>query len=45
MVTPLMHSITIQDLPYQARSEILFCALRDLPDAIWLDSGKPHSSQ
>ena len=40
-----MHSITIQDLPYQARSEILFCALRDLPDAIWLDSGKPHSSQ
>ena len=40
-----MHSITTQDIPYQARSENLFCALRDLPDAIWLDSGKPQSSQ
>lgn len=45
MVTPHMHSIIAQDIPYQAHSEILFCALRDLPDAIWLDSGKPHSSQ
>ena len=40
-----MHSITIQDLPYRSDSETLFSALRDLPDAIWLDSGKPRSLQ
>ena len=45
MVTPSMHSITIQDIPYRADSENLFAALRDLPDAIWLDSGKPRSLQ
>ena len=45
MVTPSMHSITIQDIPYRADSENLFAAVRDLPDAIWLDSGKPRSLQ
>lgn len=45
MVTPSMHSITIQDIPYRPDSETLFAVLRDLPDAIWLDSGKPRSLQ
>ena len=45
MVTPSMHSITIQDIPYRPDSENLFAVLRDLPDAIWLDSGKPRSLQ
>jgi len=40
-----MHSITIQDIPYRPDSENLFAVLRDLPDAIWLDSGKPRSLQ
>ena len=40
-----MHSITIQEIPYQANSEKLFDAVRDLPDAVWLDSGKPRSTQ
>ena len=40
-----MHSITLQEIPYQANSEILFEAVRDLPDAVWLDSGKPRSTQ
>ena len=40
-----MHSITIQEIPYQANSEKLFEAVRDLPDAVWLDSGKPRSTQ
>ena len=45
MVTPSMHSITLQDIPYRPDSEKLFAVLRDLPDAIWLDSGKPRSLQ
>ena len=45
MVTPSMHSITLQDIPYRPDSETLFAVLRDLPDAIWLDSGKPRSLQ
>ncbi len=40
-----MHSITIQEIPYKANSEKLFDAVRDLPDAVWLDSGKPRSTQ
>ena len=40
-----MHSITLQEIPYQANSEILFEAVRDLPEAVWLDSGKPRSTQ
>ena len=45
MVTPPMHSISVLDLPYQPDSETLFSAIRDMPDAIWLDSGKPRSLQ
>lgn len=40
-----MQSIDIQEIPYQPNSEELFEAVRDLPDAIWLDSGKPGSTQ
>ncbi len=40
-----MQSIGIQEIPYQPNSEQLFEAVRDLPDAIWLDSGKPGSTQ
>ena len=40
-----MQSIEIQEIPYQPDSEQLFEAVRDLPDAIWLDSGKPRSTQ
>lgn len=40
-----MQTIEIKDIPYQADSAMLFAALRDLPEAIWLDSGKPKSLQ
>ena len=40
-----MSNLNIQALPYQASSETLFAALRDLPDAVWLDSGTPYSIQ
>lgn len=40
-----MQTIEIKDIPYQADSATLFAALRDLPEAIWLDSGKPKSLQ
>jgi para-aminobenzoate synthetase component 1 len=40
-----MQSIAIQEIPYQPNSENLFAVVRDLPDAIWLDSGKPRSTQ
>jgi len=40
-----MQTIKSKKIPYQADSAPLFDALRDLPDAIWLDSGKPHSTQ
>ncbi len=40
-----MSNLNIQALPYQASSETLFAALRDLPDAVWLDSGTPYSTQ
>ena len=40
-----MPNLNIQALPYQASSETLFAALRDLPDAVWLDSGTPYSIQ
>jgi para-aminobenzoate synthetase component 1 len=40
-----MQSIAIQEIPYQPDSENLFAVVRDLPDAIWLDSGKPRSTQ
>jgi para-aminobenzoate synthetase component 1 len=40
-----MYTIEVKDIPYQADSAPLFAALRDLPEAIWLDSGKPKSLQ
>ena len=40
-----MFRIHSEEIPYQANSELLFGCLRDLPDAIWLDSGKPRSLQ
>jgi para-aminobenzoate synthetase component 1 len=40
-----MQSFTFQEIPYQANSENLFSLVRDLPDAIWLDSGKSRSTQ
>ena len=40
-----MPSLSFHDIPYQASSETLFAAIRDLPDAVWLDSGTPHSTQ
>jgi len=38
-----MKHVDIVDFPYQSDAEILFSAIRDMPDAIWLDSGKPRS--
>lgn len=40
-----MPILNIQEIPYRSSSEILFAAVRDLPDAVWLDSGTPHSIQ
>ena len=40
-----MFRIHSEEIPYQAKSELLFDCLRDLPEAIWLDSGKPRSLQ
>ena len=40
-----MFKINSEELNYQPNSEKLFDCLRDLPDAIWLDSGKPRSLQ
>jgi para-aminobenzoate synthetase component 1 len=40
-----MHYISHEDIPYTSNSEALFEKLRDLPDAIWLDSAKPRSLQ
>ena len=40
-----MQTITVEDLSYQPNSELFFEAVRDLPEAVWLDSGKPRSLQ
>ena len=40
-----MFKILSEEIPYQSNSEMLFDCLRDLPEAIWLDSGKPRSLQ
>ena len=40
-----MFTINSEELTYQSNSEQLFDCLRDLPEAIWLDSGKPRSLQ
>lgn len=36
---------TIVDFPYREDGEALFEAIGDLPDPVWLDSGKPRSLQ
>jgi para-aminobenzoate synthetase component 1 len=41
----LMFKILSEEIPYQSNSEALFECVRDLPEAIWLDSGKPRSLQ
>jgi para-aminobenzoate synthetase component 1 len=38
-----MNQVDIVDFPYHPNAETLFAAVRDMPDAIWLDSGKPRS--
>ena len=38
-----MQTIKIVDIPYTPNLEPLFERIRDLPDAVWLDSGKPRS--
>ncbi|HAD10734.1 MAG TPA: aminodeoxychorismate synthase component I [Porticoccaceae bacterium] len=35
----------IVDFPYREDAEVLFMAIRDMPDPVWLDSGKPRSLQ
>jgi para-aminobenzoate synthetase component 1 len=45
MTKRFMFKIHSEELTYQANSEQLFNSLRDLPEAIWLDSGKPRSIQ
>jgi len=40
-----MFKMLKEEIPYQANSELLFDCLRDLPEAIWLDSCKPRSLQ
>ena len=42
---PATFTPVIQDFPYREDAEVLFAAIRDLPDPVWLDSGKPHSLQ
>lgn len=38
-----MSSVDVLDFPYRPDAEALFAEIRDLPNAIWLDSGKPRS--
>lgn len=38
-----MPKVEIIDFPYRSDAEPLFAAIRHMPDAIWLDSGKPRS--
>lgn len=40
-----MQPLRVKDIAYQQDSAQLFAGLRDLPEAIWLDSGKPRSLQ
>ena len=40
-----MQTINSKTIPYRADSALLFDALRDMPEAIWLDSGQPQSTQ
>ncbi len=36
---------SLEELPFHGDSEQLFARLRHLPGAVWLDSGKPHSTR
>ncbi|MCW8193531.1 aminodeoxychorismate synthase component I [Proteobacteria bacterium 005FR1] len=38
-----MASLTLHDLPYLADSSRYFQAVRDLPQPVWLDSGRPSA--
>jgi len=38
-----MPKVEIIDFPYRSDAEPIFAAIRHMPDAIWLDSGKPRS--
>ena len=40
-----MPAVKVIDFPYQQNTTSLFEAVRDLPNPIWLDSGKPRSLQ
>ena len=40
-----MKSISRHEIPYCESSVLLFEAIRDMPEAIWLDSGKPISDK
>lgn len=40
-----MKSVTCHEIPYVCDCTGLFGAIRDMPEAIWLDSGRPTSSQ
>ena len=40
-----MTSVTCHEIPYVCDCTGLFDAIRDMPEAIWLDSGRPASSQ
>ena len=40
-----MKSITRHEVPYVADCAVLFEKINDMPEAIWLDSGKPTSLQ
>ncbi len=42
---PVTFTPVIQDFPYREDAEVLFAAISDLPDPVWLDSGKPRSLQ
>jgi para-aminobenzoate synthetase component I len=40
-----MKSIFRHEIPYSCSSILLFDSIRDMPEAIWLDSGKPTSDK
>ncbi|MFQ3287636.1 MAG: hypothetical protein ACI9MZ_001526, partial [Porticoccaceae bacterium] len=40
-----MKSIFRHEIPYSCSSVLLFDSIRDMPEAIWLDSGKPTSDK
>ncbi len=40
-----MKTVTRHKLPYSSDASFYFEVIRDMPDAIWLDSGKPFSNQ